>query len=117
MVRSPFALRIAPLPNEHPNALYPPPKTELAVRNRLAWIAADREYVEAGCLMSFGANGNELVRRAATYVDRILKRAKPADLPIERPTKLELVVNLETAKALGLPIPPSVLVRADEIIE
>jgi len=90
---------------------------DLAVRNRLAWIAGDREYAEAGCLMSFGANGNDLVRRAATYVDRVLKGAKPADLPIEQPTRFELVVNLKTARALGLTIPPSVLVRVDQVIE
>jgi len=90
---------------------------DLAVKNRLAWIAADREYADAGCLMSYGANRNELVRRAATYVDRILKGAKPADLPVEAPRKLELVVNLRTGKALGLAIPPAVLARADETLK
>jgi putative tryptophan/tyrosine transport system substrate-binding protein len=90
---------------------------ELAVRHRLAWIAEEHEYAEAGCLMSFGANGNELVRQAATYVDKILKGAKPADLPIEQPTRFELVINLKTAKALKLTIPPSVLNRADQVIQ
>ena len=89
----------------------------LAVRNRLAWIAAERTYAEAGCLLSFGANGNDLVRRAAVYVDKLLKGAKPADLPVEQPTKFDLVINLKTAKTLALTIPPSVLARADEVIE
>ena len=89
---------------------------DLASRNRLAWIASAREYADAGCLMSYGANRNDLIRRAATYVDKILKGARPADLPVEQPTKFELVVNLKTAKALGLTIPQSVLLRADEVI-
>jgi len=90
---------------------------ELAVRNRLAWIGADREYAEAGCLRSYGPDRNDLVRQAASYVDRILKGAKPADLPVEEPTKLELIVNLRTAKALGLTIPSSILSRADQRID
>ncbi len=90
---------------------------DLAVKNRLAWVAGDREYAEAGCLMSYGADGKDLARRAATYVDKILKGAKPADLPVEQPTTFQLVINLKTAKALGLTIPPSVLLRADEVIE
>jgi putative ABC transport system substrate-binding protein len=89
---------------------------ELAVKNRLAWIGGDRGYAEAGCLMSYGPDAKDLVRRAASYVDRILRGAKPADLPIEQPTRLELVVNLKTAKALGLTIPPTMLARADELI-
>jgi putative ABC transport system substrate-binding protein len=90
---------------------------ELAVKNRLAWIAADREYAEAGCLMSYGPDGRDLARRAATYVDKILKGVKPWNLPLEQSTKIELVINLKTAKALGLTIPPAVLARADEVIE
>jgi len=90
---------------------------ELAVKNGLATMAGEPNAVEVGCLMRYGANIPELWRRAAVYVDKILKGAKPADLPIEQPTKFELVINLKTAKTLGLTIPPSLLQRADQVID
>jgi ABC transporter substrate binding protein len=90
---------------------------QLAVKHRLPTSAWERELPEAGCLMSYGASTPDMARRAAYFVDKILKGAKPADLPVEQPTKFELVINMKTAKALGLTIPPSLLGRADQIIQ
>jgi ABC-type uncharacterized transport system substrate-binding protein len=90
---------------------------ELAVKHHLPGIYEDKGYVDAGGLMSYGPNFPDLYRRAASYVDRILKGAKPGDLPIEQPTKFELAINLKAAKALGLTIPQSLLLRADQVIE
>jgi len=93
------------------------PIAQLAVENRLPTSFAFREYVEAGGLSSYGANFSTMYRRAAEYTDRILRGAKPSDLPVEQSTKFDLVINLKTAKALGLTLPPMLIARADEVIE
>src|SRR5262245_57153723 len=90
---------------------------ELAIKNRLPSMTEGNRYVEAGSLLSYTANDAESYRRAAIYVDKILKGAKPADMPVEQPTKFEFVINLKTAKALNLTIPQSVLYRADRVIK
>ena len=90
---------------------------DLAAKSRLPAAHTQRAPVEAGGLMSYGPSFPDLWRRAAGYVDKILKGAKPADLPVEQPTKFELVINRKTAKSLGLTIPPSLLQRADEVIQ
>jgi putative ABC transport system substrate-binding protein len=90
---------------------------EFAAKNRLPSVYSNREYVDDGGLMSYAANVHEMHRRAATYVDRILKGAKPADLPVEQPTEFELIVNLKTAKQIGVTIPASVLAQADKVIK
>ncbi len=89
----------------------------MAIRDRLPAISTAREYAEAGLLLAYGPDLQDQFRRSATFVDKIFKGAKPADLPVEQPSKFELVVNLKTAKALGLDVPPAILARADEVIE
>jgi putative ABC transport system substrate-binding protein len=89
----------------------------LAAKSRIPTIYPQSLFVEEGGLMTYGVNVADLYRRAATYVDKILKGAKPADLPVEQPRKFEFVINLKTAKQLGLTIPPNVLARADKVIK
>ena len=91
--------------------------TEFAAKHKLPAMYSFREYVDAGGLMSYGTSFPDLFRRAATYVDKILKGTKPADLPVEQPMKFEFIINLKTAKQIGLKIPPNVLARADRIIK
>jgi putative ABC transport system substrate-binding protein len=103
-----------------PNPVARPHQTqilELAAKNRLPAMYPYGEFAESGGLMAYSPNRTEMYRRSATFVDKILRGAKPADLPIEQPTKFELVINLKTAKALGLTIPPSLLLRADQMIQ
>src|SRR5262249_54748349 len=112
----------------HPDALYVPRRNPViaanekriisfALKSRLPSVFTDKRGVEAGGLMSYGADLAGRYRRVAYYIDKILKGAKPADLPVERPTKFELVINLKTAKQIGLTIPPNVLARADRVIK
>jgi putative tryptophan/tyrosine transport system substrate-binding protein len=107
-----FLVVASPLIVAHGGAL-----AALAIKYRLPGMYPFKENVEAGGLMSYGADRDDLYRRAATYIDRILKGAKPADLPVEQASKYQLVINLRTAKSLGLTVPPSLLARADEVIE
>jgi putative ABC transport system substrate-binding protein len=105
-------LLAGPLLNAHQRRL-----ANLAVKARLPAMHSFRDFVDAGGLLSYAANLPDMFRRASTYVEKILKGAKPADLPVEQPTRFELVINLKTAKALGLTIPQSVLFRADQVIQ
>jgi putative tryptophan/tyrosine transport system substrate-binding protein len=117
------ALRAATL--EHADALFvhdcsviPAAKTvELVAKTKLPAIYPTSRFADAGGLMMYGPSGTDLARRAAVYVDKILKGAKPADLPVEQPTKFELIINLKAAKQIGLTIPPNVLARAETVIK
>ena len=119
-----FEKVFAALNKQRPDGLYVPsgsagmrPIVGLALKSRLPLMCVNRQFAEAGGLMSYGADQAESYRRVAYYVDRILKGAKPADLPVEQPTKFELVINLKTAKQIGVTIPPNVLARADRVIK
>jgi putative ABC transport system substrate-binding protein len=122
-----FDKAFATLVKERPDGLYVPPGplmngnqkkiASFALQNRLPSTYVRREFVELGGMMSYGADIQDSYRRVAVYVDKILKGAKPADLPVEQPTKFELVINLKTAKQIGLTIPPNVLARADRVIK
>jgi ABC-type uncharacterized transport system substrate-binding protein len=101
-----------PLNNANPTRI-----VALAVKSKLPGMYPEIVYVNAGGLMSYGVNSTDLYRRAATYVDKILRGAKPADLPVEQPMKFEFVINLKAAKQIGLTIPPNVLARADKVIK
>ena len=90
---------------------------DFATKHRLPLVSSYRPWAESGALMVYGPDLSDIARRAAIYVDKILKGAKPGDLPVEQPTKFDLVINMKTAKALSLPIPPSLLLRADQVIE
>jgi putative ABC transport system substrate-binding protein len=90
---------------------------ELALKNRLPSLCESARFADEGCLISYGTDVVSLYRRAASYVDKILKGTKPAELPVEQPTKFELVINLKTAKQIGVTVPPSVLARADKVIK
>jgi putative ABC transport system substrate-binding protein len=98
-------------------SIYRPRIVDFAAKSRLPAMYPDSEFVEVGGLMSYGPNFADLYRRAATYVDKILKGAKPSDLPVEQPTKFEFVINLKAAKQIGLIIPPNMLARADKVIK
>ena len=127
LVDSPTHFDVATLTRARPDALFTLPNSinyahmkailNFAATNRLPTMFIDRDPVEAGGLMSYSVNWLDLRRRAAVFVDKILKGAKPADLPVEDPTKFEFVINLKTAKALGLTLPQSILIRADEVIQ
>lgn len=118
---------VAAAPGQHADAFYVFPLRisdtdwqriiEFGRRNRVPTLVSNKDHVEVGALMSYGLDFVDQVRRTGVYIDKILKGAKPADLPLERPTKFELMINMKTAKALGLTIPPTVLLRADRVIE
>ena len=122
-----FEKALLPMTKEHVGAIEVLPATvftgqrkrivDLVAKSRLPAVFQRSEFVMDGGLMSYGPNYAAMYRRAAFYVDKIIKGAKPADLPVEQPTKFELVINMKTAKTLGLTIPPSLLLRADQVIQ